>query len=320
MDSTEESQLQEEVSRRETCSESQEERDEAEGQEAQVVQNTTADLINVEQEADERVIAEASRQEAAWMSFISPYAALRVSPVEAITATIGLQDELGIEHAINSIKSMAPSTEKLHLLVNTPGGGMNSSYKIARALRLSFKEVIVFVPHIAASGGTLIALAGNTIVMGLMSQLSPLDVQVQYKDTIISCNTFALSFGRACKWFEKVQPQEMPYPYKALADQFDPYIMEEWSRRTGVALQYTQDILQDAGYNDNEAEKIAKSLVMGYFQHGQVLHEDEVREIGIHVVNAAHYADEWTVMRYWLGLYMTKEAATHHIRYLCPEV
>ena len=37
----------------------------------------------------------------------------------------------------------------------------------------------MFIPHIAASKGTLIALVGNKIVMGEMAHLSPIDVQAQ---------------------------------------------------------------------------------------------------------------------------------------------
>jgi ClpP class serine protease len=112
--------------------------------------------------------------------------------------------------------------ERAYLLVNSPGGTMTSTYKIARALRTTCKRITTFVPHVAASGGTLLALTGNEIVMGLMSHITPLDVQVSYKGTIISAATFMRFFARASEWFETKTPDESPYPRKALADKLDP--------------------------------------------------------------------------------------------------
>lgn len=58
---------------------------------------------------------------------------------------------------------------------------LSSAYKTAITIRDAFNDITVFVSHYALSGGTLLALAGNRIKMGIMSQLSGLDVQTQYK-------------------------------------------------------------------------------------------------------------------------------------------
>ena len=92
-------------------------------------------------------------------------------------------NKIGIKHA--------------YLLVNSPGGTMISAYKIARAIRSTFDRITAFVPHAAASGGTLLALAGNEIVMGPMSYLTPLDVQIRYKGGFISATTFMKFFSRS---------------------------------------------------------------------------------------------------------------------------
>jgi len=62
------------------------------------------------------------------------------------------------------------------LLLNSFGGQVSSSFKVAQAIRKNFKYITVFIPHIAASGGTLIVLCGNELVMGDMSNLTPIDV------------------------------------------------------------------------------------------------------------------------------------------------
>ena len=51
------------------------------------------------------------------------------------------------------------------LVLHTPGGLVLAALQIAKAVREHKAKVTVFVPHYAMSGGTLIALAADEIVM-----------------------------------------------------------------------------------------------------------------------------------------------------------
>ncbi|MDI3259342.1 MAG: ATP-dependent Clp protease proteolytic subunit [Sinobacteraceae bacterium] len=66
----------------------------------------------------------------------------------------------------------------LDLVLHTPGGLVLAAVQIARALRARKGKVTVFVPHHAMSGGTLIALAADEIVMCPHSVLGPIDPQL----------------------------------------------------------------------------------------------------------------------------------------------
>lgn len=66
----------------------------------------------------------------------------------------------------------------LDIVLHTPGGLVLASLQIARALRSHKGKVTVFVPHYAMSGGTLIALAADEIVMSSHAVLGPLDPQL----------------------------------------------------------------------------------------------------------------------------------------------
>jgi ClpP class serine protease len=66
----------------------------------------------------------------------------------------------------------------LDLVLHTPGGLVLASLQIARAVRKHKGKVTVFVPHYAMSGGTLIALAADEIVMSPHAVLGPVDPQV----------------------------------------------------------------------------------------------------------------------------------------------
>ncbi len=66
----------------------------------------------------------------------------------------------------------------LDVILHTPGGVVLAALQIAYALRDHKGKVTVFVPHYAMSGGTLIALAADEIVMCKHSVLGPIDPQV----------------------------------------------------------------------------------------------------------------------------------------------
>jgi ClpP class serine protease len=66
----------------------------------------------------------------------------------------------------------------LDIVLHTPGGLVLAAVQIARAIRFHKARVTVFVPHYAMSGGTLIALAADEIVMCKHSVLGPIDPQL----------------------------------------------------------------------------------------------------------------------------------------------
>ncbi len=66
----------------------------------------------------------------------------------------------------------------LDIVLHTPGGLVLAALQIARAIRARQGKVTVFVPHYAMSGGTLIALAADEIVMCKHSVLGPIDPQL----------------------------------------------------------------------------------------------------------------------------------------------
>src|SRR6184192_2008997 len=66
----------------------------------------------------------------------------------------------------------------LDLVLHTPGGLVLAATQIARAVSNRKGKVTVFVPHFAMSGGTLIALAADEIVMCAHAVLGPVDPQL----------------------------------------------------------------------------------------------------------------------------------------------
>ena len=81
------------------------------------------------------------------------------------------------EEIIRAIQMTDPNIP-IDLVLHTPGGLVLASYQIAHAIKHRPGKVTVHVPHFAMSGGTLIALAADEIVMGDHAVLGPVDPQV----------------------------------------------------------------------------------------------------------------------------------------------
>ena len=91
-----------------------------------------------------------------------------------IVRYIDIQDSEEILRAVR----LTPPQLPIDLVLHTPGGLVLAAEQIARALRDHPGRVTVFVPHYAMSGGTLIALAADEIVMDDHAVLGPVDPQL----------------------------------------------------------------------------------------------------------------------------------------------
>ncbi|MFN3505767.1 MAG: SDH family Clp fold serine proteinase, partial [Caldimicrobium sp.] len=67
----------------------------------------------------------------------------------------------------------------IDIILHTPGGLVLASLQIALAIKKHPAKVTAFIPHYAMSGGTLIALACDEIVMDEHAVLGPVDPQIE---------------------------------------------------------------------------------------------------------------------------------------------
>src|SRR6516164_1569184 len=92
----------------------------------------------------------------------------------AVSRHIDLEDAQTIIAAIKD----TPNDMPIDLVIHTPGGLVLAAMQIARAVEAHRAKVTVYVPVYAMSGGTLIALAADEIVLGEFSVLGPIDPQI----------------------------------------------------------------------------------------------------------------------------------------------
>lgn len=92
-----------------------------------------------------------------------------VSP-DAISITD--EDIQGFMEVIHGLKRT-----DLDLIIHSPGGSPVATEAIVKYLRKKFTNIRIIVPQAAMSAGTMLACAGNRIVMGKHSFLGPIDPQ-----------------------------------------------------------------------------------------------------------------------------------------------
>lgn len=278
-------------------------------------------LVQVSEEKDSRLLDKlqpvANDHKAALLALIAPFSGKKISPVDWISASIRLWEELGIEQVVRNINKKYKG-KKLFLLIESPGGTVSSSYKIASYLRKNFSEIIVFVPHQAASGGTLIAIGGNKIVLGDMANLTPIDIQTKYAGTTVSVNRMSSALARLNKFFETKLPQQVPYPYRSLVDKLDPIIYDDWETKTYEMAAYAADLLTKAGYEEESRISIISKLVYSAFPHSFVIDRTKARNYGLDVAKKGEFESELNCMHWWLKNYMVKPGMDHYIRYIIP--
>ena len=81
------------------------------------------------------------------------------------------------EEVLRAIHLTDPAVP-LDIVLHTPGGLVLAALQIARAIHKHQGKVTAFIPHYAMSGGTLIALAADEIVMSEYAVLGPVDPQL----------------------------------------------------------------------------------------------------------------------------------------------
>ncbi len=91
-----------------------------------------------------------------------------------VSGSISIDDSEAVLRAIR----LTPPEQPIDIILHTPGGLVLAAEQIAKALVERKGKVTVFVPHYAMSGGTLIALAADEIVMDANAVLGPVDPQL----------------------------------------------------------------------------------------------------------------------------------------------
>lgn len=109
------------------------------------------------------------------------------------SSSIAREDINGFMNALYKVKTQSSLT----LILHTPGGDLNAVESIVDYLHSKFDYIEVIVPYLAMSGGAMISLASNLLVLGRQSQLGPIDPQLNIGTSIHSARAILEGFNKA---------------------------------------------------------------------------------------------------------------------------
>jgi ClpP class serine protease len=151
----------------------------------------------------------------------------------------------------------------LDIILHTPGGLVLAASQIARGVRDHTGQVTVFVPHYAMSGGTLIALAADQIVMSSHAVLGPVDPQLGNKP--------------AASLIKVVEQK----PIAEIDD--ETLILADIGRKAIEQVKKTARELLERQLPAEQAEQLAEKLSTGTWTHDYPILPREAQEFGLKV-------------------------------------
>jgi len=151
--------------------------------------------------------------------------------------------------------------DSLDLILHTPGGDYEATKRIINYLHETYKYIRVFIPHMALSGGTLIACGADEIFMGPYSSLGPTDPQVFLGNSYVPVNAIIKEFERAFKEVSEDPKKALLWNERLKQITFGRLSAAENMRDN--TLKYLKNLLKKrncSNKNQAEIDKIAEFL------------------------------------------------------------
>jgi ClpP class serine protease len=207
----------------------------------------TRKMAELERKRGSRVITLIHRQEAVNLLGIP------------LTRFINIEDSEQVLTAIRLTCDECP----IDLIIHTPGGLVLASEQIAEALLRHPGKVTVFVPHYAMSGGALIAMAADELVMDHNAVLGPLDPQLgQYP---------------AASLIKVLETK----PIAEIDDQ--TIILADVAAKALRQVKITVQNLLTKHMDEEKAEKTADLLTQGTWTHDYPIDVAQIAALGLNV-------------------------------------
>ena len=173
----------------------------------------------------------------------------------------------------------------LDVLVHSPGGGVSATESLIHYIRSIFGHNIrVFVPQLAMSGGTLLALMGKEIWMGKHSNLGPIDPQFGSIPAVTLIDEFKRAYDEILENPNKIKV------WTPILSQISPGLLTMAQRaidlsRTVAVNALTQGMFKYTKNGNQKAEEIAKELtnVNTHKEHARHIHSEDLKKMGLKI-------------------------------------
>jgi len=166
------------------------------------------------------------------------------------------------EDVLRAIR-LTPEDMPIDIIIHTPGGLALSTEQIALALKRHKAQVTICVPHYAMSGGTLICLAANEVILDENAVLGPVDPQLGEFP--------AASILRAVA---KKEPKDIEDRTMILADVAEKALKQ---------MREFVKVLLVPRLDEAKADELAAAMTEGRWTHDYPITHEEAAKLGIPV-------------------------------------
>jgi hypothetical protein len=208
--------------------------------------------------------------------------------------------------------SVEPRPGKIHVILESGGGSLDSAYKVVLFLRSFVKDVHVYVPCRAKSAATLIAIGADRVVMSPYAELGPLDTQITDPRNPAT-HVSALDCYRSVDYVREFGVQTIPTALKVMLSETQALIplaqlvesattfaiggvkplLEQikgldfgaWGRTLRIGETYAKEVRLRLHHpsTEKDAEWLATKLVYGYPHHLYPIDRAEAKSLGLGV-------------------------------------
>jgi ClpP class serine protease len=171
---------------------------------------------------------------------------------------------IDLDDSERMMKEIAKAGDRpIDLVLHTPGGLVIAAEQIARVLHAHKAGITVIVPQYAMSGGTVLAMAADQIIMHEHAMLGPVDPQLN--------NMPASAYMRVLREKER----------NAIAD--DTLMMADMAEKATSQVRQMVYTLLVHKLGEERAQQIATMMTEGRWTHDYPLHAEQLQEMGFPV-------------------------------------
>ena len=192
------------------------------------------------------------------------------------------EDLQGFMEAVYGLKN-----PNLDLIIHTGGGSAEATDAIVSYLRQKFDNIRVIVPQAAMSAGTMMACAGDTIVMGKHSFLGPIDPQIFSQNGFIPAHSILEQFNKAQEEI-KNDPAKLS-SWIPMLSQYGPALLVLCKNQIEFGTKLVSswlDTYMFKGEDGTKATSIAQYLSQhsNFLTHSKHISLLKAKEIGLKVI------------------------------------
>lgn len=222
--------------------------------------------------------------------------AAAISKSREIATSIVYDDILPFQDLLEGL-----SGSSIDVIIETPGGSAEVVEDLVKLLRARFDHVSFIVPGWAKSAGTILAMAGDEILMGPASALGPIDAQMSWKNKVFSAEAFLTGLQDMKKEaadaekglnrahipiLQQISPGEIQNARNALkfaedlvAGWLERYKFRDWSVRRTSKTQVTQVERKE------RAREVARELCnhKKWLTHGRSIGIKDLERLGLQI-------------------------------------